>query len=63
VSLAKNLTKVRKRADLSQAELARRIKKSRSSVNEYEKGDHEPPLDVLKIIAKVCGCELGELVA
>ena len=63
MSLARNLVRARTRAGLSQAELARRLKKSRSSVNEYETGDHAPPLGVLSKIAKILKANLAELVA
>lgn len=61
--VARNITRAREAAGLSQAELARRLKKSRSSVQEYEAGEHEPRLEVLKRIGKICGVSLSELVA
>lgn len=63
MSLPKNIKRVREARGLSQADLARAIKKSRSSVQEYEAGEHEPRLDVLRRIAAVCSVDLAELVA
>lgn len=63
MSLAKNIVLARQKAGLSQAELAKKLKKSRSSLCEYESGDHDPPLTVLRRIARVTGVQLAELVA
>jgi len=63
VSLAKNIVRAREKAGLSQAQLAKKLGKSRSSVNEYESGEHEPKLDLLVKIAKVTGVTVEELVA
>lgn len=63
MSLAKNIVRARKKAGLTQAELARKLKKSRSSVSEYEDGTHAPRLRALAKIAKICGVDLAELVA
>lgn len=48
---------------MSQAELAKKLKKSRSSVNEYESGNHSPKLDLLVKIAKVTGTTVEDLLA
>jgi len=63
VSLAKNLTRARERAGLTQAQLAKALKKSRSSINEYETGEHKPKLAVLLKIAKLTKTPIEELVA
>ena len=63
MSLGKNIARVRERAGLSQAELARKLKKSRSSVNEYESGRHEPPVLLLRRIAKLTGADIAELLS
>ena len=55
--------RAREKAGLSQAALAKKLNKSRSSVNEYEAGEHEPRLDVLLKIAKALGVDVAELVA
>ncbi len=48
---------------MTQADLARRLKKSKGSVCEYESGNHTPPLDVLRTIARVLETPLEELLA
>lgn len=63
MSLAKNIVRARKRAQLSQAELAKKLGKSRSSVHEWETGDHAPRFKMLSKIAKVTGASLAELLA
>lgn len=63
MSISTNIKRAREKRGWSQADLARAIKKSRSSIHEYEAGDHEPRLDVLRRIAKACEVDLGELVA
>ncbi len=61
MSLSKNIVRARTKAGLTQAELARKLNKSRSSVNEYETGDHEPKLAVIARIAKLTNSSLEEL--
>lgn len=63
MSLAKNLVRAREKAGLTQADLAKKLKKSRSSVNEYEAGEHKPKLDVLLKIAHLTGVPVEELLA
>jgi transcriptional regulator with XRE-family HTH domain len=63
VSLAKKLVRARKGARLSQAELAKKIGKTRSCICEYEKGNHAPRLPVLVKISKITGVSLEELLA
>lgn len=63
MSLAKNIVRARKAAGLTQADLAKKLKKSRSSVNEYESGAHEPKLDLLIKIAKVTNTTVEALLA
>lgn len=61
MSLGKKIAQARERAGLTQAELARLLKKSRSSVNEWESGLHAPPPVVLQDISRVTKCSLDEL--
>lgn len=63
MSLPKNIVRARKKAKLSQADLAKKLDMSRSSVSEYEAGKHKPKLDLLIKIAKVTGVSLEDLVA
>ncbi len=50
-SIGKQLQILRKEADLSQSELARRLGTSKSSINMYERNDREPGLVMLENIA------------
>lgn len=61
MSLAKNIVRARKRAKLTQAELAKKLGKSRASVNEWESGNHKPRGKMLRELAKVLGCDLSDL--
>ncbi len=63
MSLAKNLTKAREKAGLTQAQLAKKLKKSRASISEYESGVHAPRLKLLVKIAQVTGTPVEELLA
>lgn len=53
----------REKAGLSQAELAKKLKKSRASISEYESGVHAPKLKLLIKIAKLTGVSVEDLVA
>lgn len=49
---------------MTEADLARKLKKSRSSVNEWCSGEHAPRLPMLVKIAKaIPGCSLEQLVS
>jgi transcriptional regulator with XRE-family HTH domain len=63
VSLAKNLVRLRKESGLSLGDMAKKLGKSKSSVSEYEAGDHKPPLPVLKRYASVTGADFHELLS
>lgn len=63
MSLPRKLARARKRAKLSQAELARRIECHRSAICELEKGVREPSLKMLRRLAAELDIELMELVA
>jgi transcriptional regulator with XRE-family HTH domain len=52
------LIEARKRAGLSQAELARRASIPRSVLNAYERGKREPGADALAHVARAAGFEL-----
>jgi len=51
-TFAERLKKTLKTNQMSQSELARRIKMSQDSVNGYCTGKAEPPLDTLRLICK-----------
>jgi transcriptional regulator with XRE-family HTH domain len=52
------LREARKRAGLSQAELARRTGRAQSAVARWERGDVEPRLSTLVELVRACGLEL-----
>ncbi len=57
------LSKLRKRADMTQIELADRLNLTRQAVSRYETGESFPDVSVLIIIAEVFGVSLDELIA
>ena len=59
--LGPRIAALRKNAGLSQAELARRLHISASTVGMYEQGRREPPLDVLISMAGTLGVSIEYL--
>ena len=53
------LREARRRAGLSQAELARRAGKPTSVVGRWERGEVKPSLETLRDMIRACGLELG----
>ena len=65
--LAAKLTEIRKRLDLNQAQMFRRLGETKSKIyashiSSYEMGTREPPLDVLLQYARIAGVLLEVLV-
>ena len=60
-SVASRIVRARDRLDISDAELARRLKVTRSTVHAWVHGDHEPNLKSIRRIAKALQCEVSEL--
>jgi transcriptional regulator with XRE-family HTH domain len=59
IGLAIELRKVMKRKRVTEAELARRLRTTRSVVRRIlEPGEHEPRLDLLERVAVALGCAL-----
>ena len=52
------LREARKRAGLSQAELARRARKPTSTIGRWERGEVLPSLETLRQVIRACGLEL-----
>lgn len=52
------LREARLRAGLTQAELARRVKRSQSQIARWERGDVKPSLETLRELIRACGLEL-----
>ena len=53
------LKEARLRAGLTQAELARRVRRSQSQIARWERGDVKPSLETLRELIRACGLELG----
>ncbi len=62
MNVGKNIARALKRADITQAELARRIGRNRSAVCEWIGNVRKPPLDDLFAIAKALECTLESLI-
>lgn len=58
---ATHIIQARDRAGITDAELARRLEVSRSTVHDWVHGEHEPTLSSLRKIAKALDVELAEL--
>lgn len=56
--LAAKLTRIRVSADLTQAELAKKIGAKQAAVARFESGRHLPGLDTLESYALATGCKL-----
>jgi transcriptional regulator with XRE-family HTH domain len=56
-----NLRKLRKLADITQNDLADRVKVSHRSYQSYESGEVFPPPETIEDIARALNCQLGEL--
>lgn len=61
--IAKNITTYRRRASLTQTELAEKIGYSDKSVSKWEQGGGLPDVYVLMQIAEICGVKLEDLVS
>ena len=53
------LREARRRAGLTQAELARRSGAGRSLISRYERGEVEPGLEALRRLIRACGLDLS----
>ena len=53
------LKEARRRAGLSQAELARRAGKPTSAIGRWERGEVKPSFETLRDMIRACGLELG----
>ena len=62
MSVGENIARLRRLANLTQTDFATKIKKSKATVNHYEKGINNPPIPVLKVMGEVFTKEIGETV-
>lgn len=59
-TVAKNIAEFRKKAALTQSELAQRLNYSDKSVSKWERGEGLPDLYVLSQIADICSVKVGD---
>lgn len=59
--LPRNLTEARKRAGLTQQDLADRIGVARSTINMYELGNREPKVEMIEKLAEALGTTPAEI--
>ena len=57
-----NLKKMRKKKNLSQEELAEKVRVSRQSVSKWETGDAYPEMNNLLELCKIFKCQINDLV-
>ena len=59
---SERLKLLRTEANLSQSELAKTIGISKSSINMYERGEREPRLDTIKIMARYFNVDMNYII-
>lgn len=57
------ISRLRKKADMTQSELAERLNLTRQAISKYECGDSFPDISILIEVAEVFGITLDELVS
>ncbi len=62
ILFGKALSDLRKRADMTQNEVADRLNLSRQSISKYERGESFPDISVLVMISELFGVTLDELI-
>lgn len=58
----RNLSRLRKEADMTQSELADRLNLTRQAISRYEVGDSFPDVSILVLIAEIFSISLDELI-
>ena len=53
---------VRKKNNISQKDLAKKIGVTQQAISSYEKGIRQPPIDVLIKMSEIFNCTIDELV-
>ena len=56
------IKEIRKRLNMSQADLAEKLGTSVPTVSRYENGERSPDLEIAARIAKALGCKLDDLI-
>ena len=62
-NLANNLSKLRIKNKLTQADLAKKINYTDKSISKWENGDSTPPIDVIKLLADTYGVTVDYLLS
>ena len=56
--IGKILKTMRKEANLSQAEISKKIEFARNTISQYETGEIQPTFETIEKIANICGYEI-----
>lgn len=62
MSLGERITKLRKQYNMSQADLARALNASRTSIGNYERDTSPPPIDAIRTMAVIFDVSIDYLV-
>ena len=63
MELSQKLVALRKKSGMTQQELAEKVYVTRTAVSKWENGKGYPAIDSLKLLSKVYGVSLDELVS
>lgn len=58
-----NLLEYRRKNDISQSVLAKKIGVTTAAISQYENGRREPNIEILKKMAKALECTVDELIS
>lgn len=61
-AVGSHIRKLRKQRDLSQEALAEKLNVTRQAVSQWERGNTQPDIDMLKSIAEVMGVDIHEVI-
>lgn len=61
-NLAKNLTELRKKNNLTQDDVAQKVFLSRQAVSKWERGESDPDTDSLIVLSRIYGISIDEMI-